>query len=319
MKDHSKSEKCVPSAIIILGPFSAQYELIIEIGSNLRIYAQKFDTSPETQTPFSLASNGRPPHTSIYNDIIKEAILTSTLSLFSCIQLYVGKKFQFEYIDGGSSTFVCNVHNIFWRNIWNINYVFYTAYYLLTYSMEQSPSWEANWFAASQEIPHILWNPNAHYRIHKCRTPVPILSQINPVHNPHPASWEPFLLLSSHLRLGLPSGLFPTGFPTKTLYTVILSPIRATCPAHLILLDLNTPTKFGQQYRSLNFSLCSFLQSLITSSFLGPNIPPQHPILEHSQPSSSLNVSYQVSNPYKTTGKVKSSVSLYILIATWKT
>ena len=32
-------------------------------------------------------------------------------------------------------------------------------YYLLTYSMVQSPSWEANWFAASQEIPRILWNP----------------------------------------------------------------------------------------------------------------------------------------------------------------
>jgi hypothetical protein len=40
--------------------------------------------------------------------------------------------------------------------------------YLLTYSMEQSPSWEANRFAACQEIPRILWNPKVHYRIHKC-------------------------------------------------------------------------------------------------------------------------------------------------------
>jgi hypothetical protein len=38
--------------------------------------------------------------------------------------------------------------------------------YLLTYSMEQSPSWEANWFAASQEIPRVLWNPKVHYRTH---------------------------------------------------------------------------------------------------------------------------------------------------------
>ena len=36
---------------------------------------------------------------------------------------------------------------------------------------------------------------------------------------PHPTSWRSFLILSTHLRLGLPSGLFPSGFPTKTLHT----------------------------------------------------------------------------------------------------
>jgi hypothetical protein len=41
--------------------------------------------------------------------------------------------------------------------------------YLLTYSMEQSTSWEANRFAASEEIPRILWNTKTHCRIHKCR------------------------------------------------------------------------------------------------------------------------------------------------------
>ena len=54
--------------------------------------------------------------------------------------------------------------------------------YLLTYSKENSPSWEANWFAAGQEIPRSLCNPRVHYRTHKCLQPVLILCQINPVH-----------------------------------------------------------------------------------------------------------------------------------------
>jgi len=50
--------------------------------------------------------------------------------------------------------------------------------------MEQSPSSEAKRFSASQEIPHILWNPNDHYRVYKCPPPVRNLSQMKPVHAP---------------------------------------------------------------------------------------------------------------------------------------
>jgi hypothetical protein len=56
--------------------------------------------------------------------------------------------------------------------------------YLLTYTMVQRPSWEDNWFAASQEIPRISRNPKAHYRTHKRPPPVCILGQPNPVHIP---------------------------------------------------------------------------------------------------------------------------------------
>jgi hypothetical protein len=85
--------------------------------------------------------------------------------------------------------------------------------------MEQSPSWEANWFVANQEIPRILWKPKVHYRIHNCPPPVSILSQHNPVHTPtsHFLKIHPNIILPS--TPGSPQWLFLSGFPTKTLYT----------------------------------------------------------------------------------------------------
>ena len=121
---------------------------------------------------------------------------------------------------------------------------------------------------------------------------------------PHPTSWRFILILSSHLRLGFPSGLFPSGFPTKILYTSLLSPKRTTCPSHLIHLDFITRIVIGEQYRSLSSSGCSFLHSPVTSSLVGPNILFNTLFSNTLTLRSSLNVSDQVSHPYKTTGKI---------------
>ena len=71
--------------------------------------------------------------------------------------------------------------------------------YLLTHSMKQGPSWKANRFSASHEIPCILWNPKVHYHIHKCPPPVPIPSKLDPVHI------RTSYFLKIHLNIILPS------------------------------------------------------------------------------------------------------------------
>jgi len=87
------------------------------------------------------------------------------------------------------------------------------------------------------------------------------------------------ILPSYHLR----SGLLPSRLPTKTLYVPRLYPIQVTCPAYLILLDLNNQIIFGEEYRSWSSSLCSLLQSYYLIP-LRPKYSHQHPILKHPQP-----------------------------------
>jgi hypothetical protein len=68
------------------------------------------------------------------------------------------------------------------------------------------------------------------------------------------------------IGLGLPSGLFPSGFPTTIFYAFLTSSTCATGPAHLTFLDL-----FILITRSEEEKLCNFLQPHITSFLLGPN------------------------------------------------
>jgi len=102
----------------------------------------------------------------------------------------------------------------------------------LTNPMEQSAYWEFNNHSASQEISSFLLNMKVHCHVHKNPLLVPSLSQMDPVHTFPTHSLRSILILSSHLRLGLPSGIFTSGIPFKILYKFLISPVHA-CMSHI--------------------------------------------------------------------------------------
>ena len=73
------------------------------------------------------------------------------------------------------------------------------------------------------------------------------LSWANPIHSiyPHPTSWRSILILSTYLRLGLPSGLLSLASSLRP-YTPPLLTHSTTCPTHLIVLDFTINTMLGE-------------------------------------------------------------------------
>ena len=116
----------------------------------------------------------------------------------------------------------------------------------------------------------------------------------------NPTSWRSSFILSFHLSLGLPSGLFPSGFPTKTLYAPLFSPHTRYMPR---------PSHFSRRVKIIQLFILQFPP---LPCYLVPPRPkhsPQRPFLKRLNLYSSLNVSDQISHPYKTSARI---IVLYV-------
>jgi hypothetical protein len=98
--------------------------------------------------------------------------------------------------------------------------------------MELSPSWEATNCAATREIPRILCHPKIYYRVQNS-PPHLSLSSSRSIQfiASHTISLRSIWILSAYLRLGLPSGLFPSGFLINILYAFLFSPFVLHFPS----------------------------------------------------------------------------------------
>jgi hypothetical protein len=152
-------------------------------------------------------------------------------------------------------------------------------------SMEQSlSSWAANTAimqSANQEILRFLWNLKDYYLVRKGPPSVPILSQMNPIHNPKPCFPKVHfnVILLSTPRSSEFS--FPFRLSNQNFARISHLHMLATCPTHLILLDLIILMICREEYKLWSFSLCNFLQPRVTS--LKSKCSPHNPVLKHPQ------------------------------------
>jgi len=179
----------------------------------------------------------------------------------------------------------------------------FTFTFKLTHSIEQSPSWQLIVIELVWKFPDFygtrrfvtMFTAAHHLSLSWARFIQSTLS--------HPISIRFIILLSSHLQLSLPIGLFHSWFLTKILNTFLISPIHAAFPVH--------PYLFGKMHKLLSSSLHSLLHPPATFSLLDLNILLSTLLSNILNLYSSLRVWYQVSHPCKTGSNI---IVLYILI-----
>jgi hypothetical protein len=152
--------------------------------------------------------------------------------------------------------------------------------YVVISSIELSCSWEATSHSVTQDFPNVLQNPKVHYRVHKSPPFAPILNQMNPIQITSFYSSNIHFNIILHLRLGLSSGLFPSGFHTKILYAFLFAPKRATCSDHIIFLNLIILIIFDEKYKLRSSSSCNFLPTSFHFSHLWFKCS-QHPVFKY--------------------------------------
>jgi hypothetical protein len=115
--------------------------------------------------------------------------------------------------------------------------------------------------SATREFLNNFWNLKVYYRFQKKPPLVPILSQFDPLHTDLSFSFKihfniifPTMCKSSSWSLNL-------RLYHQTSIRIRLFSLHATCPVHLVLLDLIIITILGEVYKLRRSSLCSFLQT----------------------------------------------------------
>jgi len=105
-----------------------------------------------------------------------------------------------------------------WRNVGLKNYT------------QQSHSAGTTRLSSCHEIHRILWKPEVNHHVHRSLSPVPILSQMNPIHI------LPSYFFMMHLSVTFPSMIssskwpVPSGLPTKPRHAPLLSPYVLYAP-----------------------------------------------------------------------------------------
>jgi hypothetical protein len=168
--------------------------------------------------------------------------------------------------------------------------------------MKLSPSWPTASWAETQELSNILWNPKVYYRVQNSPPLVPILWQINPVHTT--------LSYLSRSILILPPTYVLVLLVVSFLLEFLFSPICATCPAHLVILNLIILIILGEVYMLWSYAVSSNLLSLHP---LRPNTFLSNLCSNTLSLCSSLNARGKVSHPYRIIDKI---IVSYIIIFT---